>query len=117
MTERTNLISYSLSDREILVELGGFLRSIRLQQNKSQKEIAIMAGVNRSTVLQIENGSGSTMISFIQVLRALGQFHLLELFQIKPVVSPSLLAKLEVEKLKRAKRKGSSSSKMPPSDW
>lgn len=75
MMENTNIILHELSDRQILVELGRFIKTTRLQQNKTQQQIAEIAGVNRSTIVQIENGSGSTMLSFIQVLRALEELH------------------------------------------
>ena len=75
MTGKDNIFIYELSDKQILVKLGGFIKTTRLQQNKTQQQIAEIAGVNRSTIVQIENGSGSTMLSFIQVLRALEELH------------------------------------------
>ncbi|WP_295231937.1 helix-turn-helix transcriptional regulator [Sediminibacterium sp.] len=117
MMENTNIILHELSDRQILVELGRFIKTTRLQQNKTQQQIAEIAGVNRSTIVQIENGSGSTMLSFIQVLRALEELHQFESFQLKPIISPLLLAKQELEKRKRARVKNQLKSKKPPSDW
>ncbi|MDP1973385.1 helix-turn-helix domain-containing protein [Sediminibacterium sp.] len=116
MMENTNILLHELSDRQILVELGRFIKTTRLQQNKTQQQIAEIAGVNRSTIVQIENGSGSTMLSFIQVLRALEQLHQFETFQLKPIISPLILAKQELEKRKRAKGKNHLKSKKPPLD-
>ncbi|WP_439504267.1 helix-turn-helix domain-containing protein [Sediminibacterium sp.] len=117
MTESSNILIHELSDRQILVKLGGFIKTTRLQQNKTQQQIAEIAGVNRSTIVQIENGSGATMLSFIQVLRALEQLHLFDSFQAKQIFSPLLLAKQDLEKRKRASVKNQLKSKKPPSDW
>lgn len=117
MTGKDNIFIYELSDKQILVKLGGFIKTTRLQQNKTQQQIAEIAGVNRSTIVQIENGSGSTMLSFIQVLRALEELDQFESFQLKPIISPLLLAKQELEKRKRARGKNHLKSKKPPLDW
>ena len=105
------------TDKAILIELGDFVKNTRLAQNKTQQQLSVLAGVNRSTIVQIENGSGSTMLSFIQVLRALEQLDLFESFHIKPIISPLLLAKQEIEKRKRARRIIQSTSNKPKSDW
>ncbi|OYY99740.1 MAG: hypothetical protein B7Y37_13370 [Sphingobacteriia bacterium 28-36-52] len=115
--EKNNMLLHELSDRQILVKLGGFIKTTRLLQNRTQEHIAELAGVNRSTIVQIENGNGSTMLSFIQVLRALELLHLFECFQVKPIISPLLLAKQDLEKRKRARGKRQLKSKKPPSDW
>lgn len=117
MMENTNILLHELSDRQILVELGRFIKTARLQHNKTQLQIAEIAGVNRSTIVQIESGSGSTMLSFIQVLRALEQLHQFETFQLKPFISPLLLAKQELEKRKQARGKSQAISNKPKSDW
>ena len=72
-----------MSDPALLELLGKFIKQTRLQQNKTQQQVATSAGVNRSTVVQIENGGGGTMLSFIQVLRALEQLELFQNFEIK----------------------------------
>jgi transcriptional regulator with XRE-family HTH domain len=74
---------HAMSDPALLELLGKFIKQTRLQQNKTQQQVATSAGVNRSTVVQIENGGGGTMLSFIQVLRALEQLELFQNFEIK----------------------------------
>ncbi|HPH36588.1 MAG TPA: helix-turn-helix domain-containing protein [Sediminibacterium sp.] len=117
MMEKTNINMYEYTDKAILIELGDFVKATRLEQNKTQQQLADLAGVNRSTIVQIENGSGVTMLSFIQVLRALEQLDLLGSFQVKPIISPLLLAKQEIEKRKRATRTSQPTSNKPKSDW
>lgn len=117
MMDKNNINLYEYTDKAILIELGEFVKATRLEQNKTQQQLADLAGVNRSTIVQIENGSGATMLSFIQVLRALEQLDLLGSFQVKPIISPLLLAKQEIGKRKRARRKSQPSSNKPKSDW
>lgn len=102
---------HGMSDRAILELLGTFIRNTRLGRNKTQQEVAEAAGINRSTLVQMEKGNGGTLISFIQVLRALGQLQTLEIFEAKEVISPLLLAKMEKQKRIRASRKAASTNK------
>ncbi len=108
---------HALSDPAILEQLGEFVKQTRLQQNKTQQQVAIAAGINRSTMVQIEKGAGGTLLSFIQVLRALEQLQIFEHFEIKQQFSPLQLAKLEQNKRQRASTKKDRQSKKPKSDW
>ncbi len=108
---------HAMSDPAILEQLGEFVKQTRLQQNKTQQQVAIAAGINRSTMVQIEKGAGGTLISFIQVLRALEQLQIFEHFEIKQQFSPLQLAKLEQNKRQRASTKKDSQNKKPKSDW
>lgn len=108
---------HAMSDPAILELLGKYIQQNRLQQNKTQQQVATAAGINRSTVVQIENGGGSTMISFVQILRALEQLQILEHFEVKQQISPLQLAKLEQNKRQRASAKKESQNKKTKSDW
>jgi len=96
---------YGISDPALLEKMGDFVRKTRLNQNKTQQKIAEIAGVNRSTLIQIEKGAGGTLLSFIQILRALEQLHVLEIFEIKQELSPLKLAEMEMKMRRRASRK------------
>ncbi|MFM6952735.1 MAG: helix-turn-helix domain-containing protein [Bacteroidota bacterium] len=106
-----------MSDPAILELLGKYIQQTRLQQNKTQQQIATTAGLNRSTVVQIEKGGGGTMISFIQILRALEQLQILEHFEVKQQISPLQLAKLEQNKRQRASAKKVGQNKKTKIDW
>lgn len=108
---------HAMSDPALIELLGKFIQQTRLQQNKTQQQVATAAGINRSTMVQIENGSGGTIISFVQILRALEQLQLLEHFEVKQQISPLQLAKLEQNKRQRASPKKESQIKKPKSDW
>jgi transcriptional regulator with XRE-family HTH domain len=117
MMEKSIKYWHALSDPAILEQLGEFVKQTRLQQNKTQQQVAIAAGINRSTMVQIEKGAGGTLLSFIQVLRALEQLQIFEHFEIKQQFSPLQLAKLEQNKRQRASTKKDSQTKKPKSDW
>lgn len=104
--EITNINWSSLSDSALLVQIGQFVQQSRLRQNKSQQQVADAAGVNRSTLSQIENGKGGTLISLIQILRVLDQLSFVKVFQVEEKVSPMYLAKMEMKKRKRARNTG-----------
>jgi transcriptional regulator with XRE-family HTH domain len=117
MMEKSIKYWHTLSDPAILEQLGEFVKQTRLQQNKTQQQVAIAAGINRSTMVQIEKGAGGTLLSFIQVLRALEQLQIFEHFEIKQQFSPLQLAKLEQNKRQRASTKKDSQTKKTKSDW
>ena len=111
MMEKANIKWDELSDGAVLVQIGQFVQQTRLQQNKSQQQVADAAGVNRSTLSQIENGRGGTLLSLIQILRVLNQISFLDVFQVEEKVSPMYLAKLEMKKRRRARTPKTEDSK------
>lgn len=94
------------SDAAIMVSLGAFIRHHRLKQNKSQFQLASEAGIARSTLSLCEKGENTSLLVFIQLLRALKLLQLFNEFRVSQEVSPLLLAKLEQSKRKRVKGKG-----------
>ena len=108
---------YAMSDPAILEVLGQFIRQTRLQQNKTQQQVAVAAGINRSTMVQIESGGGGTLLSLIQILRALEQLPLFQHFEIRQQLSPLELAKIDQKKRKRARSKKTQDTNNPKSDW
>lgn len=102
--ENININWSELGDNAVLAQIGLFVQQSRLRQNKNQQQIADAAGVNRSTLSQIENGKGGTLISLIQILRVLGQLSFMKAFQVvEDRPSPMYLATLEMKKRKRAR--------------
>lgn len=93
-----------MSDLAIAQQVGNFVKNTRIQQNLTQDQIAKKTGLNRSTISEIENGRQSSFVSIIQILRALGQLDLLDVFSVKTLVSPLEIAKLEAKKRKRASK-------------
>lgn len=94
-----------MSDLAIAGELAAYVRHMRLELNKTQQDLATEAGVTRKTLSDFENGQKNiTLLTLIQLLRALDTLPVLNAFQVVDQVSPLVLAKLEKEKRQRAGR-------------
>jgi transcriptional regulator with XRE-family HTH domain len=91
-----------MSDRGILKEIGRRVKGTRLRRNLTQQRLATSAGVTRSTVSQIEGGSPSNMLTFVQVLRALGVLDELDSLLPDPGISPLEIARMKGRMRKRA---------------
>ena len=118
MTEISYMNIQAASDTALIRTLGAFIKHHRVQQNKSQARLAREAGIVRSTLSLFENGENTSLLIFIQLLRALKLLHLLQQFEIKEELSPLQLAKLEQSKKTRARRKNTEGNNPgPKSDW
>jgi transcriptional regulator with XRE-family HTH domain len=115
--EKANKQWHAMSNPAILEVLGKFIQQTRLQQNKTQQHVAAAAGINRSTMVQVEKGGGGTLLSFIQILRALEQLQLFQNFEIKQQLSPLQLAKIDQKKRQRASNKKTPGIEKSKSDW
>jgi transcriptional regulator with XRE-family HTH domain len=116
MMEKANIKWHESNDDALQSVIGRFIQETRLQQNKNQQQVADAAGINRSTLSQIENGSGGTILSLIQILRVLDQLNFLDYFQVQTKLSPIQLAKLEQKQRRRARNKNTPESNLLP-DW
>ncbi len=111
----TNTDWVSMSDKAIISTIGDYVKQQRLLQNKTQVKIAETAGVNRWTVSQLEKGEAVSLISLLQILRALDLLHVLDNFKIETQLSPLELAKLDKQKRQRAR--GKKDDKQNESEW
>jgi len=100
-----------MSDEGIISAIGSFIRSTRLAQNNTQEQLATAAGLNRTTIVQIENGGSITLLSLIQVLRALDQLHVFKEFEFTDEISPLEYARLKKSRRKRARTKKDQSNR------
>ena len=105
MTDTSYIKWNALSDRAVNEMLGSFIRQSRLRQNKTQDQLAKEAGIARSTLSLFEKGENSSLMVFIQLLRALNLLNLLKEFEIREQLSPLQLARLEHSKRQRVKPK------------
>ena len=65
---------YSLSDIEVIGEIGKRIRLKRMSENLTQQMIADQTGLNRSTIRDIENGKSVNFLSIVPVFRRLNLF-------------------------------------------
>ena len=66
--------TYGLSDIVILQKIGSQIKQARIEQDITQKELSRMAGVSMFSISSIENGSNTSILTLIQILRALNRF-------------------------------------------
>ena len=78
---------------ELQAELGKRLRTLRLRRNISQRELADKAGLSLRALINLEDGAGSSVASFVRTLKALDHTAGIELLAPEPQVSPLALLK------------------------
>ena len=95
--------AYISSDQELLRQIGQKLKTLRVEANWSQTELAVKTGLGRSSVAEIEKGRNFSIASFVSILRALNQLDELSFFFQKAdyVLSPMEIYRLEKKKRKR----------------
>lgn len=91
-----------MSDKSIMETIGKFIQSHRLNQNKSQEQVATAAGISRSTLSLLERGEKVRIDSIIQVLRVLDLLYVMDIFKIQDQISPVAYAKMKKKKRKHA---------------
>lgn len=108
--------TYKMSDDAIIKTIGNFVRHYRLQQNLTQAELAEKAGINRTTLSDLELGRRPQLLTLIQVLRVIDQLQVFEAFEIKQQISPLKLAELEIQKRQKASGSKKDDTQDKP-DW
>lgn len=116
MKEYSTIELNRMTDDNIIMAIGEYIRAVRLDRNLTQEQLGERAGVHRTTIRDLELGKRSTLLTLIQVLRSLDQLQTLKNFKVSRELSPLELAKLEAKERKRAS--GSKSDQKPKtSDW
>jgi transcriptional regulator with XRE-family HTH domain len=89
-----------LSDPQVEAELGKRLKRRRVELSLNQSELAERAGLGRRTITAIENGHGSSLSTFIAVLRSLGTLPELAELLPPPELSPIAITSQKVQERK-----------------
>lgn len=105
------------TDSVVLTEFGSRLARTRLERNTSQEQLAIEAGVSKSTVERLESGRDVRLASFIRILRALGLLERLDGLLPEPVPSPIERLALHGRQRQRAGGKRESVHDTGPWTW
>lgn len=88
------------------IELGRQVRTLRLRQNIDQRELADRGGMSLNAIKHLEGGGGTTLRSFVKVLRALNRDEWLGTLAPEVSISPVQMLKIRAPR-KRASRKSS----------
>lgn len=115
MTDISYKSWYSMSDKALSEVIGRFIKHHRLQKNLSQATVSQSANISRSTLSLLERGETVTVSTLLQVLRTLELLYVMDVFEVKPQISPMQLAKMERERRKHAS--GKSQKDQKESDW
>ena len=81
-----------LTDQELLQRIGARLKEVRIAQNVKQRDLAAQCGLSVFSISQMETGHNTSLLSLLQVLRALDRFDLLEPLLREREIDPALLA-------------------------
>lgn len=106
-----------MSDKSLLKQIGLFVQSHRLNQNKSQERVAEAAGISRSTLSLLERGEKVRIDSLIQVLRVLDLLYVMDVFKVNEQISPLEYAKLQKKQRKQASPKKSDTDDKDNLGW
>ena len=118
MTDKSLIEWPSMSDSALMEQIGAYVKHHRMEQNRTQDELASAAGISRSTLSLLERGETVTVTTLIQVLRVLDQLNIMSFFEIRKTLSPLALAKMQKEKRKRAgRRSGKKTESSEGTDW
>lgn len=117
MTDKSFKDWVSMSDKVLAECIGVFVRRHRMEQNKTQDELAKAAGISRSTLSLLERGETVTVNTLIQVLRVLDQLSVLNAFEVRETISPLALVKLQKEKRQRVRSKFGKDENKEDTDW
>ncbi len=93
---------HSMSDKALTEQIGVYVKHHRIEQNKTQEELATAAGISRSTLSLLEHGETVTLTTLIRVLRILDRLNVMNAFEVRENISPLALARLQKEKRQRA---------------
>jgi len=88
---------FSLSNRQIVEEIGKRLKNLRISKSLTQKQLAENSGVSLFTIAQIENGKPVSFLLIISVMRVLKLLDNIELLFPEKQLSPIELLKLKLK--------------------
>jgi len=97
---------YEMNNKNLSALIGHKFKRIRINSNMTQKELSEKSGIALMTISGFESGRSSvSLITLIQLLRALNKLELIENSFLQPEpISPRLLFKIENKKRKRVRK-------------
>ncbi len=109
---------YALTNDAIMRQMGTKLKELRIEKNMKQADLADTSGVSVFTISSVENGKTTSLLTIVQLLRALGHLDYLDSFFQEETVSPIAYAKLLKNNKKKVRVKSSSTdTNKGDSEW
>lgn len=78
----------TMTPDELAADLGARLRDLRLAQDYTQASVADRAGISLRALRELEAGRGSTVLTLVRVLKALGAEQGVDMLAPSPGISP-----------------------------
>ena len=89
-------------------QIGSKLKELRIEKNMKQTELADASGVSVFTISSVENGKTTSLLTIVQLLRALEHLDYIDAFFQEEMISPIAYAKLLINNKKKIRVKSSS---------
>ena len=99
---------YVQTNDAIMRQIGSKLKELRIEKNMKQAELADASGVSVFTISSVENGKTTSLLTIVQLLRALGHLDYFDSFSQEETISPIAYAKLMKNNKKKIRVKSSS---------
>jgi transcriptional regulator with XRE-family HTH domain len=93
-----------MNENEILKKIGVRMKEIRLEQNIKQKELAEKSGLSMFSISQMETGHNTSILSLVQVLKALNRLDMIEPFLKEKEIDAATLARFIQSQQSQRKR-------------
>lgn len=97
-------MTVSTTDQHAMKGIGRRLKQYRLQLNLPLSDLAQLAGLSKTTIVNAEAGANPSLETLIRILRVLGRLDALEAFLPPNTVSPIQLADRQGKLRQRARR-------------
>lgn len=94
-----------LTPKEHELQIGDYIKLIRLKENMSQETLAMQSGLSLNTIKRLEKGSGSSLNTLIVVLKVLKNDSLFNVLKPLSSVNPLTMTKRTTKRLRAAKEK------------
>ncbi len=117
MNDNSHTNWLAMSDKALIETIGSFIQHHRLNQNKSQNNVAKDAGISRSTLSLLERGEKISLSSLLQVLRVLDLLYIMDAFKINTEISPIEYIKIQKKKRQRAHTRSKDSNLNEDLGW
>ena len=101
---------YAQTNDAIMRQMGTKLKELRIEKNMKQSELADASGVSVFTISSVENGKTTSLLTIVQLLRALEHLDYLDSFFQEETISPIAYAKLLKNNKKKVRVKSSSTN-------
>ena len=109
---------YTLTNDAIMRQIGSKIKELRIEKSVKQAELADASGVSVFTISSVENGKSTSLLTIVQLLRALEHLDYPNSFFQEETISPIAYAKLMKNNKKKIRVKSSSTDiKKGDSEW